>query len=117
MIRFIPSLTILCVTSAVFCSCGTMDTLKTGASKVGDGFGKLADATTSPFRPGLPVVEAREADMREMKSGQEQALAYQAKQQQRRSWWNFEGSSNFEEPDLPELGEPMDAGLLPDKID
>ena len=85
---------------------------KVGGS-VGDGFGKVADVATSPFKPGLPVVEARESDLKEMPSGQEQALAYQQEQQRRRGWWIFGGAVDFEEPTLPDSPVNADAGLLP----
>lgn len=91
---------------------GTM----TGVSKVGDGFGYIADATTAPFKPGVPVVEAREEDWEKMPTGQERALAYQREQQRKRGFWIFRGPVDFKEPELPDGSEAvMDSGLLPPK--
>ena len=110
----------------VFASCGSMQTIKDSTGKVGegvsssfgkmgsgvsDGFGKVADLTMSPFRPGVPVVEAREDSLKELPSGQEQALAYQQKQS--RGFWSFLGPVDFKEPALPSDGGAMDGGLLP----
>lgn len=79
---------------------------------IGDGFGKVADVTMSPFRPGVPVVEARQGDLKEIQSGQDQALAFQRKQNQN-NFWSFLGPVNFKEPALPSDGGAMDGGLLP----
>lgn len=119
------------------CSCGTMDTLKEGTTasvekvgdslgKVGDGFGKVGDGfghgfqrvaglASSPFKPRVPVVEARPDAWQKLPSGHERALAYQEKQRQRR-FWLFAPPVDFQEPELPELStEPTTAGLLPPK--
>ncbi|BCX50409.1 hypothetical protein HAHE_43170 [Haloferula helveola] len=105
-------------------SCGTMNTIKDGTvagfSKVGEGmsngFDKVAEVTTSPFRPGVPVVEARQDEWEELQSGHDRALAYQAEQRRRRGFWIFGGSVDFEEPELPDSGGGvMDTGLLPPK--
>jgi hypothetical protein len=116
----------LLLSAALFASCGSVETIKTstasGVSKVGEGFGKVgngigsgfgkvADLTMSPFRPGVPVVEAREKELKELPSGQEQAIAYQQKQNQ--GFWSFLGPLNFKEPALPGDGGAMDGGLLP----
>jgi hypothetical protein len=105
-----------------------MNSIKTGAvtsvskvgsgfSKVGEsvgsGFGKVTDVATSPFKPGLPVVEAREEDLRKLPTGHERALAYQQEQQRRRGWWIFGGAVDFEEPSLPDGPMNAEAGLLP----
>ncbi|MEP4079587.1 hypothetical protein [Haloferula sp.] len=114
----------LLASSIFFASCGSMETIKTstasGVGKVGEGFGKVgsgigngfgkvADATMSPFRPGVPVVEAREDSLKELPSGEDQALAYQ----QNNGFWGFLGPINFNEPALPEDGGSIDGGLLP----
>lgn len=102
----------------LFASCGSMKDVTAGASNglgkvgsgIGEGFGKVADFTMSPFRPGVPVVEAREDALRELPSGQQQAIAYQQKQN---SFWSFLGPINFKEPALPSDPGAMDGGLLP----
>ncbi|MGB1131386.1 MAG: hypothetical protein ACPG4K_15135 [Haloferula sp.] len=127
MRRFI-TVTSLAATGLLLSSCGAMNSLKSGAmggvsavgsgfskagKSVGNGFGAMADAATSPFRPGLPVVEARQEDLKELPSGHDQALAYQKEQQRRRGWWIFGGAVDFEEPSLPDSPVGADAGLLP----
>ena len=106
----------------VFCallsSCGAIKQgTASSVSKMGNGFERIADLTTSPFRPGLPVVEAREGDMRELESGHDRALAYQAEQRRKRGWWIFGGPVDFEEPALPEIGDSAEASLLPELSD
>lgn len=106
-------------------SCGSMNSVKTGTtagigkvgegfgkvgSGIGSGFGKVAEFTMSPFGPRVPVVEAREDALKELPSGQEQAIAYQQKQN---SFWSFLGPISFKEPALPDDGGAMDGGLLP----
>lgn len=119
----------LIATAFLFSSCGSMETIKTSAtdgvskvgqgigkvgtgigSGIGNGFGKVAKLTTSPFRPGVPVVEAREDAMKELPSGQEQAIAYQ---QKHRGFWGFFGPVDFKEPTLPDESGSIDGGLLP----
>jgi len=124
----IPTLALFALGSLMLSSCGTMDTIKTGTlssvskvgsgfskvgQSVGDGFGKVAEVTTSPFKPGLPVVEAREQDLKELPTGHDQAIAYQAEQRRRRGWWIFGGGVDFEEPSLPDDPMNAEAGLLP----
>ena len=105
-------------------SCGTVKTLSSattgGIRKVGtgvtEGFGAVKDLAMSPFEPDIPVVEARPDDFKKLPSGQEQAIAFQQEQARRRSFWDFGGVFDFEEPNLPD--EPqgvMDGGLLPPK--
>lgn len=106
-------------------SCGSMENLKTsatgGVSKMGEGLGKVGSGigsgfekvaafTTSPFRPGVPVVEAREDALKELPSGHDQAVAYQQRQ---RGFWGFLGPIDFKEPALPEDSGSIDGGLLP----
>lgn len=138
MSRLLP-IAFLAFGTVALTSCGTMDSLKTGTmsgvskvgsgfsqmgqsvgsgfgkmgESVGEGFGKVAEVTTSPFKPGLPVVEAREADLKEMPSGHDRAIAYQAEQRRRRGWWIFGGAVDFEEPTLPDDPMNAEAGLLP----
>ncbi|MBB5353116.1 hypothetical protein HNR46_003369 [Haloferula luteola] len=114
------------ITAGFLCSCGTMKSMTeaTGRSmgKMGQAFGagvdKMATAATSPFKPGIPVVEARPDDFEKVQSGHEQAIAYQRAQNERRSgfWALFSGPSDFEEPALPEMNDSnFEGGLLPPK--
>jgi len=97
--------------------CGTMNTIKEGTSEglsaVGEGFGKgiakVGEVATSPFRPGVPVVEAREDALEEVPSGRDKALAYERRQR----FWIFGPPVDFEEPALPEESALGDGGLLP----
>lgn len=105
-------------------SCGTMTAIKDGTvagvrktgEGIGSGFNKVTDLATSPFKPGVPVVEAREDDWEKVPTGHERALAYQEKQRQRR-FWLFGPPVDFEEPELPDGVGSTDAGLLPEKVE
>lgn len=96
---------------------GSVSSVGSGLSRagksVGAGFGAMAGVASSPFRPGLPVVDAREEDLKELPSGHDQALAFQKEQQHKRGWWIFGGAVDFEEPSLPDSTIGLDAGLLP----
>lgn len=91
--------------------------MKSVGSGIGTGFEKVSSLAAAPFQPGVPVVEAREEALREMPLGRDQALAYQAEQRRRRSFWIFGGPVDFQEPTLPEGDTLADGGLLPPKID
>jgi hypothetical protein len=94
---------------------GTLAGTRKVGEGIGSGFQSVAGLATSPFRPGLPIVEARPNEWEKLPSGHERALAYQEKQRQRR-FWLFGPPADFEEPELPEAG--GDAGafsLLPPK--
>ena len=92
----------------------------TNLNKIGkgmeSGLDAVADVATSPFKPGVPVVEAREDAFKEVVPGRDQALAYQKKQQQKRSFWSFSGPVDFQEPTLPDEGSLASGGLLPPKL-
>lgn len=106
-------------------SCGTMKSIGTsagdGMARIGEGVGsgldKVAEVASSPFRPGVPVVEAREDALKDLPSGEEKALAFQAEQRRRKSFWIFGDPIDFEEPSLPEDGGATTAGLLPPKVE
>jgi hypothetical protein len=90
-----------------------------GAHKVGggigSGFSKLTELASSPFRPGVPVVEPRQNEWEKLPSGHERALAYQEQQRQRR-FWLFGPPVDFEEPELPDIGGgAATSSLLPPK--
>ncbi len=122
----LSSLALPLALAAVLSSCGTMKSISSatssGVDKLGQsldsGLSKVAAVATSPFKPAIPVVEARPDDFKKVESGHEKAIAYQRAQNNRRSgfWGFFSGPSDFEEPTLPELDEStFDGGLLPPK--
>jgi hypothetical protein len=94
-------------------SCGTMTAIKEGTVA---GVDKVTDLATAPFKPGVPVVEARPDDWKELKSGEQMALAYQEKQRQRR-FWLFGPPVDFEEPELPDDAGSTEISLLPEKVE
>ncbi|MES2474904.1 MAG: hypothetical protein V4640_03920 [Verrucomicrobiota bacterium] len=75
---------------------------------------KLSEAAIDKVRPAqIKVVEVREKDLKEMPTGEQQALAYE--KTRKRSFWFFDGPVDFKEPTLPEPGGEMDNSLLPPK--
>lgn len=110
-----------CIIAALsFASCAQVSQLKTattgGFSKVSGGIAKATDATKNSFAKlmpsRIPVVEVREKDLKEVKSGQEQALAFE-KNRRNRFWGIFSGPVDFQEPTLPEDSGSIDGDLLP----
>ncbi len=105
-------------------SCSTMTAIKDGTVSgvgkmgegIGNGFGKVTDLATAPFKPGVPVVEARPDDWKEQQSGEEMALAYQEKQRRKR-FWLFGPPVDFEEPELPDDVGSTEISLLPEKVE
>ncbi len=95
---------------------GTVAGVSRMGEGIGSGFGKVTDLATSPFKPGVPVVEARQDEWKELPSGHERALAYQEKQRQRR-FWIFGPPVDFEEPELPDDVGSTEISLLPEKVD
>lgn len=59
----------------------------------------------------IKVVEAREADLKELKTGDQLASEY--RRDRARKLWAFGGPFLFTEPALPEAGGEMDGGVLP----
>jgi len=115
---------ICCVFAAfAFASCAQVTHVKEatagGFSKVSGGVAKLGEASKSSFAKlmpsRIPVVEVREQDLRELKSGQDQAVAFQKARRNR--FWIFSGPADFEEPQLPENAGLMDGDLLPPKVE
>lgn len=110
---------ICCAIAAVsLASCAQVKQLQTatvaGMSKMGqaskDSFAKLM-----PQR--IPVVEVRDKDLKEIKTGREQAVAFQ--KEKRRGFWGslFQGPVDFKEPELPVESAAMDGELLPPKLE
>ena len=112
---------ICCVFAAfAFVSCAQVKNVTAGSiSKVSGGMSKLGEASKNSFAKlmpsRIPVVEVREKDLREVKTGQEQAVAFE--QTRRKRFWIFGGPADFEEPDLPESAGLMDGELLPPKVE
>ena len=78
------------------------------------GINKVGDMATSPFKPGIPVVEPRKSDMEDFTTGEQLAMAHQREQERKRGWWIFSGSVDFEEPELSDSPDAMmDNSLLP----
>jgi hypothetical protein len=105
----------LCCVFAVLslASCAQVNKLTTATT---GGFAKATDATKNSFAKlmpsRIPVVEVREKDLKELKSGQEQAVAFE-KSRRNRFWGIFSGPVDFQEPALPEDLGSVDGGLLP----
>jgi len=98
-------------------SCAQVSQLKTatvgGFSKVSGGLAKATDATMAKIMPPkIPVVEVREKDLKPVKTGQEQAVAFE-KTRRNRFWDIFRGPVDFQEPALPDNAGGMDGDLLP----
>ncbi len=115
---------ICCVAAAIACaSCAQVNQVKEatagGFSKVSGGVAKLGEASKegfARFMPSrIPVVEVRDEDLRELKTGQEQAVAFEKNRRQR--FWIFGGPADFVEPELPENAGLMDGDLLPPKME
>lgn len=90
-----------------------------GLSKVTGGMSKIGEASKSSFAKlmpsKIPVVEVREKELRELKTGDQQAVAFEKTRRQR--FWIFGGPADFEEPDLPDTAGVMDGELLPPKME
>jgi len=72
---------------------------------------KVRDFSIADIRPAkVDVVDVREKDLKPLPTGEERLLAYQ---RSGRRFFGFFGPANFQEPDLPADGLPMDGGLLP----
>ncbi len=72
---------------------------------------KVREFSIADIRPAkVDVVEVREKDLKPLPTGDERLLAYQ---RSGRRFFGLFGPANFQEPDLPDEGLPMDGGLLP----
>lgn len=100
----------------LFSSCAAVDTIKTSASTASKG---LAQFSLSDLRPaGIDIVEAREADLKEMPLGKDRALAFD-KKRKRTFWSAIKAPKTYKEPVLPDLpvidDSEIDGSLLPPK--
>jgi hypothetical protein len=92
-------------------SCGSMDAVRDAPVAT-----RIAQFSLADLRPAkVPVVEAREKDLKELPTGQERALAYE--QSRKKNLWAFAGPVIFHEPMLPEGSGFLDGSLLPPKLE
>jgi len=96
-------------------SCTPLSSLKnfqSSSTKALNRIFEFAVSSLDSIRPArVNIVKVREKDLRKLPSGQEHALAYQY--ERKLGFWIFNGSTNFQEPALPEIGCEMSIGLLP----
>lgn len=90
-------------------SCAQMNSMKTAAVEKWHNL-------PLPGRSRIPIVEPRQGEMRDFKTGHDQAVAFQ-KTRSRRFFGIFSGPVDFKEPQLPADSSTMDGGLLPPKVD
>jgi len=99
-------------------SCGLTDTETAGGKPVPTKVSRLSQFSLKDLRPSqIRIVDVREQDLKDLPLGDERAIAYQssaAKIRASRSWIST-GPVDFIEPELPDVGAEMDAGLLPPK--
>jgi hypothetical protein len=78
----------------------------------------LSETAMNKIRPaGVPVVEVREKDLKEMQTGHDRAIAFE--NTRKRNFWFFSGPVDFVEPELPTpaVGDEQVDILLPPKTD
>lgn len=78
----------------------------------------LSETAMNKIRPaGVPVVEVREKDLKELQTGHDKAIAFE--NTRKRNFWFFNGPVDFVEPELPApaIGEDQVDILLPPKTD
>lgn len=94
-------------------SCGTMKVVNAAKEKTSSGVTALADASWGRLtKPKVQVVEVREKDLKDLPTGQEQALAFDNRR--KRSFWGlFSGPVDFKEPTGPVNAGELDGSLLP----
>ncbi len=103
------TLTCCCAVVAVsLASCAQMNQLKNATV-----------AGVSNLMPQrIPVVEVRQKDLKEIKTGREQAVAFQKDQHRRGFWGNlFKGPVDFKEPELPVESASTDGEVLPPMVE
>lgn len=102
------SLTCCCAIVAVsLASCAQMTQLKNATV-----------AGVSNLMPQrIPVVEVRQKDLKEIKTGRDQAVAFE--KERRRGFWGslFQGPVDFKEPELPVESASTDGEVLPPMVE
>lgn len=97
---------------------GSVDLVKKTTTATTSKVSSLSEMAVNKIRPaGVPVVEVREKDLKELPTGHDRAIAFE--NTRKKNFWFFNGPVDFIEPELPEpsLGdEPVDI-LLPPKAD
>lgn len=76
----------------------------------------IPDFSLGTFLPGpaIPVVDVREEDLQELKTGPELAKAHRRKSFA--DFWMFSETLYFEEPNFAAPGDEIDGSLLPPKM-
>ncbi|MDB6078687.1 MAG: hypothetical protein JWO82_2434 [Akkermansiaceae bacterium] len=99
-------------------SCAQMKTFKEATVQKAGKFSNSV-AGLMPGRSSIPIVKPRQGEMRDLKTGTEQAIAFEKTKKSRP--WSFGGMfgggpADFEEPLLPVTATPLDGDLLPPKV-
>lgn len=108
---------ILCVAAAIsFASCTQVTRIKEVTT---GGISKMTDASRSSIAKlmpaKVPIVKVREEDLKDLPSGEQQALAFEKTRRNR--FWIFKGPVDFIEPQLPAGEGELDGNLLPPKME
>jgi hypothetical protein len=119
------------ISSLTLVSCGTLKQVgqssMAAVKKTGSATASMMKAIPTPKMPKMPdmglanllpgsrikVVDVREKDLEEFKTGKELAQAYK---RERSGFWIFGGPVDFKEPTLPEAGSELDGSLLPPRM-
>ena len=97
---------------------GSVDLVKRTTTATTDKVSSLSETAMNKIRPaGVPVVEVREKDLKEMQSGHDRAIAFE--NTRKKNFWFFSGPVDFIEPELPQpaMGDEQVDILLPPKTD
>lgn len=120
--RLNPIFLILALVPMALVSCASlgqagansMAAIKKTSSGAVSKISKISEDSLASIRPSrVKVVEVRENDLKKLPTGAERALAFE--KSRKRSFWNFGGPVDFQEPLLPQAGAEMDGSLLPPK--
>jgi hypothetical protein len=119
------------MSSFALVSCGTLKQVgqssMAAVKKTGSATASMVKAIPTPKMPKMPdmglanlmpgrrikVVDVREKDLEDFKTGKELAQAYK---RERSGFWIFGGPVDFKEPTLPEPGTELDGSLLPPRM-
>jgi hypothetical protein len=119
---------LVAVSSLALVSCGTMKQVgqssMAAVKRTGSATASMVKAIPKPTMPDMSlanllpgpkikVVDVREEDLEDYKTGKELAQAYK---RERSGFWIFGGPVDFKEPTLPEAGSELDGSLLPPRM-
>jgi len=104
------------ILACLLASCAQMKSIQTAAAQQA---GKLSNSVAGimPGHSDIPIVKARPGDMRDLKLGSDQALAFERNRSRgagSRAWIGG-GPANLE-PLMPVQPTPLDGDLLPPKV-